>query len=167
MCAACVRSQVDITQDIPKQVTLYFCRGCERYLQPPSEWVHCALESRELLQLCLKKLKGLNRVKLVDASFVWTEPHSKRIKVKLTVHGEVMGGAVLQQVFIVEYTVNHHMCESCHRSEAQDYWRASVQVRQKAENKKTFYYLEQLILKHKAHENTLGIKPIHGKVINY
>jgi nonsense-mediated mRNA decay protein 3 len=38
-----------------------------------------------------------------------------------------------------------------------------VQVRQKAENKKTFYYLEQLILKHNAHEHTLGIKPIHGK----
>ena len=34
-----------------------------------------------------------------------------------------------------------------------------MQVRQKAENKKTFYYLEQLILKHKAHDRTLGIKP--------
>jgi hypothetical protein len=52
-----------------------------RYLQPPSEWVACALESRELLSLCLKKLKGLNKVKLVDAGFIWTEPHSKRIKV--------------------------------------------------------------------------------------
>ncbi|PSN51422.1 60S ribosomal export protein NMD3 [Blattella germanica] len=131
------------------------------YLQPPAEWVHCALESRELLALCLKKLKGLNRVKLVDAGFVWTEPHSKRLKVKLTVHGEVLGGAVLQQVFVVEFTVCHQMCDDCHRSEAQDYWRALVQVRQKAENKKTFYYLEQLILKHKAHEHTLGIKPIH------
>lgn len=40
-----------------------------------------------------------------------------------------------------------------------------VQVRQKAINKKTFFYLEQLILKHKAHEQTLGIKPIHGKYI--
>lgn len=83
MCVACLRTQVDITEGIPKQATLYFCRGCERYLQPPGEWVHCALESRELLSLCLKKLKGLNRVKLVDASFVWTEPHSKRIKVNL------------------------------------------------------------------------------------
>jgi len=161
MCVACLRSHVDITEGIPKQATLFFCRGCERYLQPPSEWVSCALESRELLSLCLKKLKSLNTVKLIDASFVWTEPHSKRIKVKLTVHGEVLGGAVLQQVFIVEYTINHQMCQECHRSEAQDYWRALVQVRQKAENKKTFYYLEQLILKHKAHENTLGIKPIH------
>lgn len=54
------------------------------------------------------------------------------------------------------------MCDECHRSEAKDFWRALVQVRQRAENKKTFFYLEQLILKHKAHENTLGIKPIHG-----
>ncbi|XP_067005312.2 60S ribosomal export protein NMD3 [Anabrus simplex] len=161
MCVACLRTQVDITEGIPKQATLYFCKGCERYLQPPAEWVPCALESRELLSLCLRKLKGLNRVKLVDAGFVWTEPHSKRIKVKLTVHGEVLGGAVLQQVFVVEFTVSHQMCDDCHRVEAQDYWRALVQVRQKAENKKTFYYLEQLILKHKAHENTLGIKPIH------
>lgn len=161
MCVGCLRSHVDITEGIPKQVTLYFCRGCERYLNPPAEWVPCALESRELLTLCLKKLKGLNRVKLIDAGFVWTEPHSKRIKIKLTVHAEVSGGAVLQQVFVVDYIINHHMCDDCHRSEAQDFWRALVQVRQKAENKKTFYYLEQLILKHKAHENTLGIKPIY------
>ncbi|CAG9865332.1 unnamed protein product [Phyllotreta striolata] len=162
MCVGCLRSRIDITEGIPKQATLHFCRGCERYFQPPGEWVQCALESRELLSLCLKKLKGLNRVKLVDASFLWTEPHSKRIKVKLTVQGEVSGGAILQQVFVVEYTVAHQMCDDCHRSEAQNFWRATVQVRQKAENKKTFYYLEQLILKHKAHANTLGIKPIHG-----
>lgn len=80
-------------------------------------------------------------------------------------HAEVSGGAVLQQVFVVDYIINHHMCDDCHRSEAQDFWRALVQVRQKAENKKTFYYLEQLILKHKAHENTLGIKPIYGKYL--
>ncbi|XP_066583452.1 60S ribosomal export protein NMD3 [Prorops nasuta] len=161
MCVACLRSQVDITEGIPKQATLHFCRNCERYLQPPAEWIHAALESRELLALCLKKLKGLNRVKLIDAGFVWTEPHSKRLKVKLTVHAEVIGGAVLQQIFIVDFIVNHQMCNDCHRVEAKDYWRASVQVRQKATNKKTFFYLEQLILKHKAHEQALGIKPIH------
>ncbi|XP_049870141.1 60S ribosomal export protein NMD3 [Pectinophora gossypiella] len=161
MCVACLRAHVDITDGIPKQATLFFCRGCERYLQPPSEWVTCALESRELLALCLKRLKGLSRVKLIDAGFAWTEPHSKRIKVKLTVQGEVMGGAVLQQTFIVEFNIQHQMCDACHRSEAQDYWRALVQVRQRANNRKTFYYLEQLILKHKAHENTLGIKPKH------
>jgi nonsense-mediated mRNA decay protein 3 len=94
----------------------------------------------------------------VDATFVWTEPHSKRIKVKLTIQKEVFGGAILEQVFIVEYVVNHQMCEDCHRVEAKDFWRAVVQVRQKTDHKKTFYYLEQLILKHKAHTNTLNIK---------
>lgn len=85
------------------------------------------------------------------------------LKVKLTVHGEVLGGAVLQQVFIVEYTVANQMCTDCHRTEAKDYWKCLVQIRQRCDNKKSFFYLEQLILKHKAHENTLGIKPVHGK----
>lgn len=162
MCVACLRNHVDITEEIPKQAVLYFCRNCERYLQPPSEWVQCTLESRELLALCLKKLRGLKEVKLVDAGFIWTEPHSKRIKVKITVHKEVFGGTMLQQVFVVEYIINNQMCDDCHRTEAKDFWRCLVQVRQRSENKKTFYYLEQLILKHKAHENTLGIKPEHG-----
>lgn len=45
------------------------------------------------------------QVRLVDASFVWTEPHSKREKVKLTIQKEVMNGAVLQQSFVVEFVV--------------------------------------------------------------
>ncbi|GAB6025122.1 ribosome-binding protein [Chamberlinius hualienensis] len=162
MCMECVRSVIDITEGIPKQCTIYFCKGCERYLQPPTHWITCCLESRELLQLCLKKLKNLNKVRLVDASFVWTEPHSKRIKVKLTVEKEVLNGAIMRQVFIVEYVVNSQMCDQCHRFEAKDFWKAVVQVRQMVNHKKTFYYLEQRILKHKAHENTLNIKAQHS-----
>ena len=52
-----------------------------RYLNPPAYWVTCTLESRELMALCLKRLKNLSKMKLIDANFVWTEPHSKRIKV--------------------------------------------------------------------------------------
>ncbi|XP_023316851.1 60S ribosomal export protein NMD3-like [Trichogramma pretiosum] len=157
-CVGCLRSRVDLSEDIPKSATLYFCRNCERYLVPPGEWIKAALESRELLQLCLKRLKNLQKVKLVDASFLWTEPHSKRIKVQLTIHGTILN-ATLEQVFIVEYVVANQMCDDCHRTEAKDFWNASVQVRQKSINRKTFYYLEQLILKHKAHENAVSIKP--------
>ncbi|KAH9508370.1 ribosome-binding protein [Bulinus truncatus] len=160
MCVDCLRSDIDITEDIPKTSALSFCRGCERYLQPPNQWIKAGLESRELLSVCLKKLKGLSRVKLVDAGFVWTEPHSMRIKVKLTVQKEVMNGAVLQQVFVVEYIVQSHMCDDCHRVEAKDFWRAVVQIRQKTDHKKTFFYLEQLILKHKAHRSTVNIRPM-------
>lgn len=60
-----------------------------RYLNPPTAWLVCELESRELLTFCIKKIKGLSKVKLVDAGFVWTEPHSRRLKVKLTIQKEV------------------------------------------------------------------------------
>ncbi|KAI4888600.1 hypothetical protein NFI96_021752 [Prochilodus magdalenae] len=168
MCVSCLRTQVDISDGIPKQVTVHFCKQCERYLQPPGTWVQCALESRELLALCLKKLKSaMTKVRLIDAGFLWTEPHSKRIKLKLTIQKEVMNGAILQQVFVVEFVIQPQMCDDCHRVEAKDFWKAVVQVRQKTVHKKTFYYLEQLILKHKVHQNTLRIKEIHEGIDFY
>ncbi|CDS10222.1 hypothetical protein LRAMOSA02898 [Lichtheimia ramosa] len=158
MCVNCIRNEVDITEGIPKQVHIHFCRNCERYLQPPGMWITAELESRELLTLCLKKLKGLNKVRLVDAGFIWTEPHSRRIKVKLTIQKEVFANTILQQMFEVEYVVSYQQCEECTRLAAQNTWKASVQVRQKVEHKRTFLYLEQLILKHNAHKDTTNIK---------
>ena len=148
LCVACLRIKVDITEGIPKnvgcfvrigqlspkftsmfcQVTIQFCRFCERYLQPPNQWIQAALESRELMALLLKRLKGLKDVKLIDASFLWTEPHSKRLKVKLQVQAEVVGGAILQQTFVVEFVVAYQMCPDCHRTEAKDHWNCLVQV---------------------------------------
>ena len=82
-CINCLKGQIDITEGIPRNVVMHHCRECNRYLRPP--WVTCDWESAELLALCLKQLRGLKRVKLLDASFIYTEPHSRRIKVKLTV----------------------------------------------------------------------------------
>lgn len=39
-----------------------------------------------------------------------------------------MGGAILEQVFVVEYMVTNQMCDDCHRTEAQNYWRAVVSI---------------------------------------
>lgn len=44
---------------------------------------------------------------------------------------QVFSGAILQQVFVVEYVVHGQMCDECHRREAKDYWNSVVQVRQK------------------------------------
>eukprot|EP00050_Salpingoeca_kvevrii_P020433 m.98544 g.98544 ORF g.98544 m.98544 type:complete len:457 (+) comp8864_c0_seq1:49-1419(+) len=164
MCVNCIRAHVDITEGIPKQAILYFCRSCERYLSPPSAWIACSLESRELLALCLKRLRGLGKVRLVDAGFIWTEPHSKRVKVKLTVQKEIFSGAILQQIFVVEYVVNNQMCDQCHRREANDSWNAVVQVRQKVRHKKTFFFLEQLIIKHSAHTQTIKIQAMNDGI---
>ena len=159
MCEPCVRNAFDITDGIPKQAQIYFCKLCERYLQPPHSWVPAALESKELLTLCLKKLKGLGKVRLVDAGFVWTEPHSRRIKLKLTIQKEVLTSTILQQDFVVEFVVHTQQCEDCQKVMAQNTWRAVIQVRQKvSSHKRTMCYLEQLILKHNAHKDTSNIK---------
>eukprot|EP00116_Pleurobrachia_bachei_P001461 sb/3461723/ len=168
MCVPCIRTRVDVSEGIPKQAILHFCRFCERYLQPPNTWIPCTLESRELLALCLKKLKGLNKVRLVDASFIWTEPHSKRVKVNITIQGEAMG-AILQQSFVVEYTVHYQMCEVCCRQKGSDgeAWKALVQIRQRTVHKKTMFYLEQLILKHEMHRDAMTIKETEGGINFY
>lgn len=160
MCLNCIRSRVDITEGIPKQMVVNFCRGCERYLQPPAQWLTCALESKELLALLLKRIKGLSKVRLVDAGFIWTEPHSKRIKVKLTIQKEAFAATILQQTFVVETVVANQQCPDCARREAKNTWNTVVQVRQKVEHKRTFLYLEQLIIRHQAHRDTVNIKTV-------
>ena len=80
MCGECIRSQVDLSSELALQSSVTFCKECHRYQRPP--WQAMELESPELLALCLKRIKGLEKLKLVDAGFVWTEPHSRRLKVR-------------------------------------------------------------------------------------
>ena len=113
MCPNCLATKVDITEGISKQLIVHHCKGCDRYLRPP--WTQVKPESRELMALLLRKIRGLKKVKLIDANFIWTEPHSKRIKIKLKVQKEQFAKLVLQQEFVVEYVVANQFCEDCHR----------------------------------------------------
>lgn len=99
----------------------------------------------------------MSQVRLIDASFIWTEPHSRRIKVKLTVQREAFNNTIVQQSFEVEYVVVATQCPDCAKSFTVNTWRATVQIRQKVPHKRTFFYLEQLILKHNAHRDTISI----------
>ncbi|KAH8681714.1 NMD3 family-domain-containing protein [Xylariales sp. PMI_506] len=158
LCYDCIKLKVDISSGIPREASLHFCRDCDRWLLPPATWVTAQPESRELLSLCLKKLRGLHKVRIIDAHFIWTEPHSRRIKIKITIQDAVSEGVILQQSFEVVYVVSTNQCPECAKSYTANVWRACVQVRQKVLHKRTFLYLEQLILKHGAHRETLNIK---------
>ncbi|KAK5939240.1 ribosome-binding protein [Knufia obscura] len=164
LCYDCVKLSVDASEGIQREGVLHTCRDCERWLSPPSQWVTAAPESRELLALCLRKLRGLSKVRIIDASFLWTEPHSRRIKVKITVQQEAFEGAIIQQTFEVEYVVASQQCPDCAKSYTANVWRASVQVRQKVPHKRTFLYLEQLMLKHGAHREAINIKEVHDGI---
>jgi nonsense-mediated mRNA decay protein 3 len=100
----------------------------------------------------------LSKVRIIDASFIWTEPHSRRIKVKITVQEDAFQDTIVQQTFDVEYVVASQQCADCKRSFTHNTWRAAVQVRQKVPHKRTFLFLEQVILKSGAHKDTVNIK---------
>ncbi|KAJ7237004.1 NMD3-domain-containing protein, partial [Mycena rebaudengoi] len=160
LCVACLRNSVDITEGIPKQASVSFCRNCERFLSPPQSWTLARPESPELLSICLKKLKGLNKVRLTEAHFIWTEPHSKRLRVSMTIQKEVLTNTILEQTFELEYLVQHGQCPDCAKLAAKNTWKALVQVRQKVPHKRTFLFLEQLILKHGAQKDTIAVKEV-------
>ena len=130
------------------------------------KWIGCDLESRELMTLCLNNVSGLrkkregngDRVRLVDAVWVWTEPHSMRLKIRLTIQREVVTGTILQQSFIVTFIVRNQQCIECQAAFRQGSWKSLVQVRQRVGHKRTFLYLEQLILKHGAQRGCLSIE---------
>ncbi|KAL6307035.1 NMD3-domain-containing protein [Sparassis latifolia] len=164
LCVACLRNTVDITEGIPKQASISYCRNCERILSPPTTWAIVRPESQELLAICLRKLKGLNKVRLTEAHFIWTEPHSKRLRVSLTIQKEVLTSTILEQVFEIEYLVQHGQCPDCTKLAAKNTWKALVQVRQKVPHKRTFLFLEQLILKHGAQKDTISVKEVRDGI---
>ena len=147
-CATCLASTSDITKGIATEATLHQCRGCQRWHKEAGKWISCDLESRELMTLCLSHVSGLKatkggrNVRLVDAAWIWTEPHSMRLKVRLTVQREVQTGTVLQQCFTVVFIVRNQQCIECQAEFRQGSWKSLVQVRQRVSHKRTFLYLE-------------------------
>ena len=71
-----------------------------------------------------------------------------RLKVRLTIQKEVQKGTILQQAFTVIYVVRNQQCIECQAEFRQGSWKSLVQIRQRVSHKRTFLYLEQLILKH-------------------
>lgn len=72
----------------------------------------------------------------------------------------MLTATVLEQIFEVEYLVQGAQCPDCARLAAKNTWKAVVQVRQKVPHKRTFLFLEQLILKHGIQKDTISVKEV-------
>ncbi|CAJ1343495.1 unnamed protein product [Effrenium voratum] len=81
-----------------------------------------------------------------------------RIRVKITVQKEVAQSSVLQQTMVIEFQIVNQQCEDCQKSFTPHCYNAIVQVRQKVPHRRTFCYLEQLILKSDAHAKVTSLK---------
>jgi nonsense-mediated mRNA decay protein 3 len=163
MCIDCVRGQIDISVAIPKQYSVTHCHECNRYQRSTGQWAVCELESRELLAVLLKKLRLPSTLKLVDASFIWTEPNSKRLRIKVTLQKDLQqGGGAIQQDVNLEFIVVFLQCDDCKRTYTPHLFNATVQIRQKSvtKSKRMLFFLEQLIIKHNAHEKIMAVKQV-------
>ena len=160
MCVKCLRSESEPTKRLPLRINIIHCPDCQSYFQPPTTWVKAPLESKELLAVCLKKVKKLSEFRLVNAEFICTDPNSKRIQVKVKVQREVLDGVFVEEQHTIEYVVFCQNCTSCSPNDPNQ-WEAVVQVRQHVSHMRTFYYLEQVIRKHQAHIGATKIKPIN------
>ena len=161
LCIQCLNQRYDISEGICKEMIIFQCRQCERWNKNNQQlWVSADLESTQLLELLLKKISGISKkeIKLISASFIWTEPHSKRIKLSLTIQKEIMQNAIIEKTFGVTFVIENQQCRECQASFTHHTWKSCIQLRQKVDHKRTFLFLEQLILKYNMGIHCIGIK---------
>jgi len=148
-CAVCLAAQFDLTSLLNSgDLYLNRCRRCLRYQQNGGQDIkhYQAMdeESAQLMALCLKQIPafsnhgtlapttGLSSVKLVDSTWVWTEPHSKRLKLKLVVRASLIVADVeVQQRCLVTFVERNKQCEDCNKEFQNQTWQAIVQLREK------------------------------------
>ena len=109
------------------------CKSCQRWCTSIGKetWIFHEYESAGLLGLCIKKLTTSVKSKLLDAAWIWTEPHSKHLKLYVDIVKDVLDGKMnVKQRIVAEFVIRNKMCPDCVRSESDHTWGAMVQLRQ-------------------------------------
>lgn len=153
MCDRCTFLSVSMSSKIRRTLTVESCRSCERYHTPPKIWNNYEWGSRELLIYLIKRNTSLDKFEIVDSNFIYTEEHSKRMRISVTIEDNGV-----REDILINYSIKNKQCSDCEKVEAKQHWKAIVQVRHKNEHKRLFIHLEQLVIKHKAYSNTTNIK---------
>ena len=152
-CEACLKKSLNIKTCIPTEFELQYCKECQRFLRPP--YVKIERDSADMMKLCLSRIKSYDKkVKIIDSNFIYTEPHSKVIKIKISIQKEVEKN-ILSQNLIIEFKEKWNLCRDCQKLQTPHTWSSCVQIRQRVPHKKTMLYLEQIILKNKMQKSSL------------
>ena len=151
-CSTCLAQQFDLKGLLQgsgsskggtgHELVIHQCRQCRKFARTDTVWEYAEPESPQLLQICLKHIPALNNnshainqynLRVMDAIWVWTEPHSMRLKIRLTVRGEIENTPVQQRV-LIEFIIKFHQCQACNREYTNRTWHAVVQLRQKRDD---------------------------------
>ena len=65
-------------------------------------------------------------MKLINAKWIWTEPHSRVIKIEITVQAEILQGTVIEKTFMAEFKIINLQCEDCAKVYTPHIWTASA-----------------------------------------
>lgn len=140
-CGSCLAQEFDLKAVLQRgpggahEIIIHQCRQCRKFERSDRHFHYMEPESPELLAVCLKHIPALAasaspKMHLVDAMWVWTEPHSMRLKLRLTVRTELQN-VMIQQRVIVELVQKWKQCPDCNREYTNRTWHAIVQLRQK------------------------------------
>lgn len=168
MCLQCLDLQIDIKSEIETKVDLIQCKKCSRWHIRQNQWAPHDMESAGLLAHCLRQVGGLSKTKLLDAIWIWTEPHSKRLKIAVDVeHGVLDGKMNIKKRVVIEFVINNKQCMDCIREATDHTWVSLLQVRQRTGHKRSMYLLETLLTKASLHETMSGVEVVKDGIDFY
>lgn len=158
-CVNCMQQDIHLGAYVEADPVVHNCKRCDRYETVKKKWSPCEWESAELLGLVLKLIKiKKGGPKITDATFVYTEEHSKRIKVKLVLEKEIVKDTSMSQTHVVELVIKNLQCVDCEREFTPHTWNTVVQVRQRCEHARTFNQLESMLMKNKTLNKLLRVE---------
>ena len=142
---------VNNTNDESHKIVIHQCRNCRRFQRTEKCWEFAEHESSQLMSICLKHIPALQHhtttstssmmtssssssaigpIRLMDAQWIWTEPHCMRYKIRCTIQTEIHQVRVQQRVVVLLHCV-FKMCPDCTREFNHRTWQSVVQLRQK------------------------------------
>lgn len=160
ICQACTLSSLDSEDLLRAGEEQLICTYCKRVERPP--WIVCERESAEMLGVLMRKVKGLGKSEIKSAKFVWTEPHSKRMRVKIEFIRVINDTTKVQQTEIVEFVEKYTQCNDCKKQFTPHDWNTLIQIRQHAAHKRTMLALEQNLNRLKWAEKALRVESVEG-----
>jgi len=181
MCTSCLAEKYEISKPLADlNLHALTCKRCGRWRvstqgKTSSEhWIDAQLESKELLSFLVKSLeRQLRKASLTisDAQWVWTEPHSRRLRLRLVLRRHVDdvangGGVVLETSKTLEWVVNTRQCPQCASENATgggEPWRAVVQLRHHVDGGRNMLAsLEQRMLESGVGSSAIGIEQLRN-----
>lgn len=174
MCNPCLQQQPDFKLFASEiQLEIIQCPKCEKWCldNALNNWQSYQMESNELLTACMKKIPGMHSnhdVKVLGTAWIWTEPHSRRLKFYVDIERLILQEKVpIQQRVICSYVVKMSQCLSCIHGASEHTWGAMIQFRcaleyeQKGSSIKShpsLAYVESLLVKTKMLETVSNLE---------